>query len=360
MFLFNFIPWYLWNKYKLLEIIKKEIWTVSQKWDTICDLFAWSWVVWDFLKEDYTIIANDIEYYSYLINELNLNFNKKELLEIDLNNIINEIVFEINASWLKTNKKKENEKYYFYNNYSWSYFSINQTLEIDFFRLKINNFNWFQKKYLLWLWIFWLYSIVNSVWNHFAQPRLNKEKNINIINKKFSKSLFDFILKKHNEILKNIDDINIKSENKVFNLDYKKLLTKKEKINTFYIDTPYTIDHYSRFYHILNTFAKYDYPEIEWMWLYRKDRFQSPFCIKTKVENEFDNMIKLIKKNYWANIILSYSDSYRSLLHKDKIIEILNRYYSNVKLKEISYNYSWLWQKNWLNKSNELLFIVKI
>lgn len=373
MFLLNFIPWYLWNKYKLLTYIEKEIKSISKKWDTICDLFAWSWIVWDYLKSEYKIISNDIEYYSFIINKVVLNFNKNEFNNIHLEQIINETNIKISNTNLnekllevgihknKVKKVEENNRYFFYSNFSWIYFSANQCLEIDLFRIYIEeNFDWFEKDYLISLWIYWLYSIVNSVWNHFAQPRLIKEKNFKIINNKFNKSFFDVIKRKHSEISLNINEIKIKSENNLsINLDYNDLLNNKFNINTFYIDTPYTIDHYSRFYHMLNTFAKYDYPEVEWIWLYRTDRFQSPFCIKTKAENEFENMIKKIFDLHWANIVLSYSDSYRSLLHKDKILRILNKYYKNVKLQEIDYNYSWLWQSSW-NKCKELLFTAKI
>lgn len=372
MYLLNFIPWYLGNKSKLLQIIEKEINILTNKWDTICDLFAWSWVIWDYFKNYYNIISNDIEYYSYIINEVNLNFNKEEFLKIKLEDIINEIKFDINNSWLAyelidikeyleyISKRNTKMEYFFYSNFVWNYFSINQWLEIDNYRIYIEkNYKWFNKNYLIALWIFWLYNVVNSVWNHFAQPRWIKEKNLNIINKKFKKSFLDAIYKKHNEIIENINWINsISNNNMSKNLDYKVFLEKWYKIDTFYIDTPYTIDHYSRFYHILNTFAKYDYPKVEWIWLYREDRFQSNFCLKTKVEEEFDYMISLIYKKYNANIILSYSDSYRSLLHKDKILEIFKKYYKKVKLKEIKYNYSWLWQSSW-NNCNELLFTAK-
>jgi len=373
MFLLNFIPWYLGNKSKLLHIIEKEINSISKQWDTICDLFAWSGVIWDYFKNNYNIISNDIEYYSYIINEVNINFDKKELLKLNLNDIVNNLKNEIDNTWLKQEiwditeylnklwKRKKKKENFFYSNFVWTYFSVNQWLEIDLYRLNIEkNYKWFTRSYLIALWIYGLYNVVNSVWNHFAQPRWIKDKNLAIIKKKFQKSFFDVVIKKHNEILKNIDWINsFSSKNISENLDYKDFLKKWHKINTFYIDTPYTIDHYSRFYHILNTFSKYDYPKVEWIWLYREDRFQSPFCLKTKVEEEFEYMISTVFKKYNANIVLSYSDSYRSLLHKDKILEIFKRYYKDVKLEEIKYNYSWLWQGSW-NNCNELLFTAKI
>lgn len=370
MFLLNFIPWYLGNKYKLLSNIEKEILRISSKWNTICDLFAWSWIIGDFLKSDYKIIANDIEYYSYIINRTILNFDKDKLKKINLGNILSALDKKLQITGLKReiediskylqniSNRKPSKDYFFYNNFAGSYFSINQCLEVDFYRLYIEKkFKWFEKDYLIALGIFWLNAIVNSVWSHFAQPRLPKDKNLKIIENKYKKSFYDIISRKHNEVMNHIKDIKIFSkENKVYNMDYNFFLGNSEKIDVFYIDTPYTIDHYSRFYHIINTFSKYDYPAVEGKWLYRKDRFQSNFCIKTKVKSEFDNMISKIKKNYNAKIVLSYSDSYRSLISKTDIDKIFKKYYKNVKIVEIKYNYSWFWQSSW-NSWNELLFI---
>lgn len=369
MFLLNFIPWYLWNKYKLLKDIDKEISLNLKKWWTICDLFSWSGVIWDYFKSNYNIISNDIEYYSYIINKASLNFNSIKISNIDINKIIHELNLNISQSLLTKEindiesylndikNKKSSKKLFFYENFSGTYFSINQWLEIDYYRLYIDNIEDNEvKNYLLSIWVYALYNIVNSVWNHFAQARKVKNTNFNIIEKKFKKSFLQQILNKHNDILENIKNISIYSkDNQAYNLDYKDLLKLDKKIDLFYIDTPYTIDHYSRFYHILNTFLKYDYPTISWVWLYREDRYQSKFCRKTTVREEFEHMIKTIHNKYWAKIILSYSDSYRSLLHKDIIFEILSKYYKNVKLKEINYSYSWLWQSSW-NNSNELLF----
>ena len=60
---------YIWNKAKLLEIIKNflvEKW-LYKKWLIFCDLFSWTCTVWDYFKDIYYIIANDTLYFSYAI-----------------------------------------------------------------------------------------------------------------------------------------------------------------------------------------------------------------------------------------------------------------------------------------------------
>ena len=88
-------------------------------------------------------------------------------------------------------------------------------------------------------------------------------------------------------------------------------------VDVFYLDPPYTTDHYSRFYHVLETLVKYDYPSLErkkyhgemriMNGRYRNDRFQSNYCIPSKGYGEFERIIKMINKT-GAAIVMSYSE----------------------------------------------------
>lgn len=92
--------------------------------------------------------------------------------------------------------------------------------------------------------------------------------------------------------------------NEVLKLDAAKFIDEVDlsKVETFYLDPPYTIDHYSRFYHVLETLVAYDYPELEEKTFhgkkylmngrYRNDRVQSNYCIPSKGKNEFSLLIK--------------------------------------------------------------------
>ena len=51
-----------------------------------------------------------------------------------------------------------------------------------------------------------------------------------------------------------------------------------------YADPPYSKEHYSRYYHVLETLERYDYPEATGVGRYRPDRFRTPFSVKTEVE----------------------------------------------------------------------------
>ena len=105
--------------------------------------------------------------------------------------------------------------------------------------------------------------------------------------------------------------------NKSFNLDYKELFKCNEfkNVSCVYIDTPYTGEQYSRFYHILETVAKYDNPKLEFKAKYRTDRFMSNFSLRSTVKQEFRTsyaLVRYIAARPFAKSVSSSIDSQAS------------------------------------------------
>ena len=72
-----------------------------------------------------------------------------------------------------------------------------------------------------------------------------------------------------------------------------------------YIDPPYNSRQYLPNYHVLETAAKYDFPEVRGMTGQRPyENQKSDFCTKGKVKEAFSN---LIKNANFKHIILSYN-----------------------------------------------------
>lgn len=131
--------------------------------------------------------------------------------------------------------------------------------------------------------------------------------------------------------------------------DYIKVLPdlKHGDIEVVYADPPYTRYHYSRYYHILETLCLHDNPRISTTFpngrgglsraIYRNDRYQSPFCIKSKAPRAFDDMFRYVNEAQ-ASMVLSYSpfdaDSGATprLLAIDQIVDIAKRYYGKVEV----------------------------
>jgi adenine-specific DNA-methyltransferase len=110
-------------------------------------------------------------------------------------------------------------------------------------------------------------------------------------------------------------------KNKCFNLDGVELL-KHISGDILYIDPPYNGRQYLPNYHVLETAAKYDFPEVRGVTGQRPyENQKSDFCLRTKVANAFE---ELIKNAQFKHIILSYSTD--GLMSADTIEEIMKKY----------------------------------
>lgn len=285
--------------------------------------------------------------------------------------------------------RKEKEVYALFTlYYSNSYFSVQQCIEIDSLRKAIDElekqdlYTSNDKQVLLVCLLHALSEIVSSVGKNFAQPIKVVDGKGNI--KKFAikrcmkdrklsiKDAFKGIL---NEI--NADRKLFSKNNSVYQLDALKFLDEVDmsQVQTFYLDPPYTIDHYSRYYHVLETLVEYDYPELEEKTFhgkkylmngrYRNDRVQSNYCIPSKGKNEFDLLIKKIAENN-INVVMSYSDSdddkntRKRVVSREELLEILKKHYPCVEQRNIIHKYRKLSSKESNRKDfedSELLFI---
>mgnify|MGYP001852635454 FL=1 len=122
---------------------------------------------------------------------------------------------------------------------------------------------------------------------------------------------------------------------------------KPGDVNVVYADPPYTRYHYSRYYHILETLCLHDAPKISTTFpnekgglsraIYRNDRHQSPFCIKSKAPQAFDDLFRYVYEAQ-ASLILSYSPfdansgATPRLLSIDRIADLAKKYYQHVEV----------------------------
>lgn len=99
--------------------------------------------------------------------------------------------------------------------------------------------------------------------------------------------------------------------------DYRRFLAShRAEVSAVYADPPYTRDHYSRFYHVLETIARGDTPPISTVTLggktslsrglYRRERHQSPFCIRSETPDAFRSLFAAVRR-LDSPLVLSYS-----------------------------------------------------
>ena len=313
---------YIWSKLSLLEFI--ENWINQVVWNrnyTFSDLFAWTWVVWAHFKQKWhKVIANDFQYYSYVLsrhyiwNHTDLYFSKlldeiPDLLTWDVNTY-KQIVCDYlnNIPW---------KKWFIYNNYSlgWTkwkeferqYFSDENAMKCDAIRIKIENWK-NENKITEDEYYFLLASLLEAI-----DKVANTASVYWAFLKKLKKSAQKPLELKPAELY--INDY----EHKIFYEDINSLVTRT-KHDVVYLDPPYNHRQYAWNYHILETIAKYDNPKIKWKtWMRDNSNQRSLYCSRSQVKEAYKDLIQNIDANY---IFLSYNDEW--LMSPEDIKEIMS------------------------------------
>lgn len=234
------------------------------------------------------------------------------------------------------------------------YFSFEQSIQIDgIMNWIMQNTTGIEKDKFVASVISATSEIVNTVGKQFAQP-INPRNTEGKIKKNIGKRIqkdrkLDFFacFKKWLEIY----TLTGSEDNIIICDDYKEALAKlPEEVSVVYADPPYTRYHYSRYYHVLETICLYDEPEVSNVkvgseirisrGMYRSERHQSPFCIKSQAKKAFQELIEGVAKKK-VKLVLSYSPYEKSsgstprLMEINEIVEIAEKYYKNVYIKEL-------------------------
>ena len=305
---------YIGSKYSLINFLTETIETVvehknNKKNYIFADLFAGTGVVGSKFKElGYNVISNDIQYYSYAIN--------KHLIENSEN-------IEISSETLEKLNNMEGIEGFIYNNYcsggsERNYFSDYNGKKCDAMRIEIEEL-YNEKKISQGQYFYLLASLINSI-DKYANTASVYGAFLKHIKKSAQKEL----------IFECLPIIIGKRKGKAYNEDAN-LLIKKIKGDILYLDPPYNSRQYSANYHILETVAKNDNPEIKGKTGLRVDNVKSKWCSKRTVKEVFEDLIKNAKFKY---IFLSYNNE--GLMSFDEIEQILGKY-GNYKLYSQEY-----------------------
>ena len=294
---------YIGSKYSLIDFITKTIEEVTQisKGDGYIfgDLFAGTGIVGStFKQKGFTVIANDIQYYSYIINKHNI--ENSSPIDTSL------------LSYLNNLKEIEG---FIYNNYCFGsgcgrmYFTDSNGKKCDAIRTELENF-YKSKKINDSQYYYFLASLINSI-DKYANTASVYGAFLKHIKKSAQKD-FEF------ELLPIIDgDL----KGKVYNEDVNTLI-HKIKGDILYLDPPYNERQYCTNYHVLETIARYDSPVVKGVTGLRDYALQkSEFCSKKTVESAFESLIKDANFKY---IFLSYNNE--GLMSLDTIKKIMSKY----------------------------------
>lgn len=364
---------YLGSKLRLLDFIEENVRRVTPEGAGVCDLFAGSGCVSYKLSRLFPVVACDIQGYSKTICDALLQNSKSDqalivsiieatkskdayrlikcfepLIELEENGIKNKNlqiltdilehgsveVYNLEGGDFSLAKKLSlvsknlitnglaNERSLISRYYGGVFFSYRQAVQIDILLEIINQQeNAVFKEVLMAALLSAASDMVDTVGKHFAQPIKARDSKGRIKTTVYNKAVQDKTtnaIELYQEWLRKYVSLPKGGfQNTTMQCDYMQCLhSLPDSVRTIYADPPYTRDHYSRFYHVLETMVLRDSPEISTVsihgvtqisnGLYRKDRHQSPFCIRSQAPDAFRKMFSVISQSN-RNLLLSYS-----------------------------------------------------
>ncbi len=390
---------YMGSKTRMLSNICDPI-IANKDLLTVVDLFAGTGAVGFGLSNNKHIISNDLEYYAYVINEAILNgclmseeelsafmqglrakydkvssymeisINEEEkFLEFDLDEYEAYAQFSDDTPSIFNNKtdtamlkpletlvsmvvpgKSIQEVPFpclFLTYYANAYFGIRQCCQIDSLAAQIFELEDCRQKNVMLAALMSALSATASTTTHFAQYLKVKSKGtFKNIKEKRSQDIFLLF----REALNRFENRGLlckkESIHECYNLDFADCLAKVNinKDTVVYADPPYFKEHYSRYYHVLNTLCLYDYPQPALnpqtkqysVGRYRTDRNVSDFGKRARVIGAFERMINQCADKQ-ASLIISYSEN--SLVKIFELQQLAEKRY-HVRVEKVELKHS--------------------
>lgn len=306
---------YIGSKFSLVDFIKDSVTDTLHRVNEqrnpdemiFADLFSGTCAVGGaFKSQGYSVIANDIQYYSYIVSKHVLendgNLDEERCVELisQLNNIDGVQGFIYKNYALGGTQNTEFPRMYFSDYNAMKCDAIRQTIELWKNENQIT-----ENEY-----IFLIASLVNSI---------DKYANTASVYGAYLKNLKKSAQK---EMVLTAFPIVHGADNCIaYNRDISELI-KEVSGDILYLDPPYNARQYCTNYHLLETIARYDNPVIYGKTGLREYKEQkSVFCNRSKVAEAFDELIKAANFKY---IFLSYNNE--GLMSFDTIEKIMKKY----------------------------------
>ena len=196
-------------------------------------------------------------------------------------------------------------------------------------------------------------EIVNTIGKQFAQPLRPRSRTgvpkanlLELVSRDRSSNVLDLYT---NWLKRYLAIPRTERAHEVIRADYQEAFKSlKDRVRIVYADPPYTRDHYSRYYHVLETICLRDNPRISTVringrdimsrGIYRVDRYQSPFCIHSKAPKAFTTLFAGVR-SLGVPLVLSYSPyekgnkSRPRLMTIKQIKELARAYFRSVEVQ---------------------------
>lgn len=313
---------YIGSKKSLLSFLDESVNAVVGKAaESFCDIFAGTGAVGTYFKRrGYQIIANDIQYYAYVLNRHYIGNHKLLPFDglVDKLSLSNIAVENRSAAVCAFLERLEGTSGFIYKNYALGgsvgtefermYFSDENAERCDAIRTKIeewkNSGKITEDEYF-----FLLATLLESI-----DKTANTASVYGAFLKKLKNSAKTALTMQPVELILN------DKEHFIYNQDANQLI-RKIKSDILYMDPPYNERQYCANYHLLETIAKYDNPVIFGKTGLRNYKEQkSRYCSKSSVKEAFKDIVENARVKY---IFLSYNNE--GLLGLDDIKEVFSQ-----------------------------------
>lgn len=240
--------------------------------------------------------------------------------------------------------------------YGGVYFTWQQAIDLDCLLAEIHRYSGTVRDSLLAAAFGTASEAVNTIGKHFAQPLQLKSTSGEIKRHLVAQSLRDRSVDVFATYGTFRDRLGrngwVRRGHRAVRSDYREFLANPSEVfDAVYADPPYTRDHYSRFYHILETMALHDEPSVSSTLIrssrrrpsrgiYRVERHQSPFCIQSLAEGALDDLGRMVASRS-VPLILSYSP-YSSvagnrprLMSLEIVTEVMRRHFARIRVRSV-------------------------
>lgn len=195
-----------------------------------------------------------------------------------------------------------------------------------------------------------LSDLVNTVGKQFAQPIRPRKSNGNVkphlVQRICKDRSLDVFQEYSRWLQKYLSIVPTDFDHRAIRMNYVDALDMiSDDTTVIYADPPYTRDHYSRYYHTLETICHRNVPEISTVaWkgktimsrgVYPKERHQSPFCIKSQASGAFGTLLSKCRSK-GVSLVISYSPydaskkAHPRLVTVDQLVQMARSFYNKV------------------------------
>ncbi len=303
---------FIGGKSNLLADIESVITASTQNVQTVIDIFSGSGVVSSFFKSrNYNVIGNDIMYFSYVLSRGTTALN--HVPTFNRLGIANPIEYLNNLKIENTGIKLED--CFIYQHYSphddigRMYFQNKNAIKIDIIRITIENWKTMN-------------LVDDDEYFYLLAALLAAVPYVSNIAGVYGAYLKHWDMRTYNDLTLRIPGITNSGGFSVFYNQNCDLLLPNITGDLLYADPPYNSRQYLPNYHILETIARYDNPNIHGVTGMRNyEQQRSDFCTVKGVEDAFRRMIENANVQY---VLISYNNE--GLLSTERLSALCQEY----------------------------------